>query len=111
MERLAEYKMIKQKIQKVKSTRFKPSMRVKRRYLVLDSSVFAVRTALLNIDKTFWKIIDISKGKVLLRINLKQINEIKTLFLAKGIHCIGISGTIKRAKQKFWNKGKGLKIV
>lgn len=87
--------------------RFKPSMREKKRYLVLLADIYALRNALKDFEKREWKIIEEGRGKVLLRLNLRHLNKFKEILALKGISCIGISGTIKRAKQKFWNfKGK-----
>jgi RNase P/RNase MRP subunit POP5 len=87
--------------------RFKPSMREKKRYLVLLADIYTLRNALRDFEKREWKIIEEGRGKILLRLNLRQLNKFKEILLQKGISCTGISGTIKRAKQKFWNfKGK-----
>lgn len=87
--------------------RFKPSMREKKRYMVLLADIYALRNALKDFEKREWKIIEEGRGKVLLRLNLRHLNKFKEILAQKGISCIGISGTIKRAKQKFWNfKGK-----
>lgn len=99
--------------------RFKSSMREKKRYLVLLTDVSIVKGILAqaNIEKSGWKIIETNKGKLMLRLNLKYLNKFKQLLASEGISCIGISGTIKKAKQKFWNKNqrllteKGLKIT
>lgn len=87
--------------------RFKPTMREKRRYLVLLADIYALKNALKEFEKREWRIIEESRGKILLRLNLRHLNKFREILASRGIPCIGISGTIKRAKQKFW----GQKII
>lgn len=79
-------------------------MREKRRYLVLRVDISAIREILADIRKNEWGIVDSGNGKILLRLNLKHLNKVKGILASKGICCVGISGTIKKAKQKFWNQ-------
>ena len=79
-------------------------MREKRRYLVLRADILAINEILADIKKNEWGIVDSGNGKILLRLNLKHLNRVKEILASKGISCAGISGTIKKAKQKFWGK-------
>lgn len=103
------------KMQKLK--RLKPSMREKKRYVViaLKSSMTRkeayklVDSALLEglgtlgyakASITFIQF-DSVKGKAIIRTNPKQLANVKSALILAGLACIGVSGTIKRAREKF----------
>lgn len=88
-------------VEKQLRKRLKPSKREKKRYLVLKSDEFSLRQALRDI---YFKAIGIGNGRIMIRIALKDLNKAKEALSLKGIRCIGISGTILRAKNKFWNR-------
>lgn len=96
-----------------KRTKFKPSDREKKRYLVILSDITGIRDILDSFSQSRWKVIDKNNGKILIRLELKHLNSFKERLSNKSIKCIGVSGTIKRAKQKFWhiNQEKGLKTT
>lgn len=87
-----------------KRTKQKPSDREKKRYLVLLSDQDRLKGLLRDLSRQEWRIIDWKNDRILLKLKLKYLNEFKKMLCKQGISCIGISGTVKRAKQKFWNQ-------
>jgi RNase P/RNase MRP subunit POP5 len=89
---------------KTKRTKFKPSDREKKRYLVILSDIMNIREIMNSFSQSRWKIIDKNNEKIMIRLELKYLNKFKDILSNKKIKCIGVSGTIKRAKQKFWRQ-------
>lgn len=89
--------------------RFKPSQRARKRYLVvvLDSkhTTEKLRKAVKDFCNVDVKIIcwNEKKSKVMISVPRKCINDIKAALMLSGFNCIGVSGTIKRARSK-WMK-------
>ena len=56
----------------------------------------------LGMAKANPKVIETKGSLGILSFNRQHTDEIKAAFALSGIHTLGISGTIKRAKQKFY---------
>jgi RNase P/RNase MRP subunit POP5 len=85
------------------SRRLKPSKKEKRHYIVLAASshdAARIREACRQ-----WSIkliyFDNKKGKAMISALTKEVKAIKEALADAGFECVGVSGTIKRARQKF----------
>ena len=99
-----------------KLKRLLPSLREKKHYLVLvvdakdriessdriDSAIHDY-LGVLGYSKASPVFISFTpeKSKAILAVNRKQVNDVKAGLLLAGIRCIGVSGTIKKAREKF----------
>ncbi|MEM2956001.1 MAG: hypothetical protein QW041_00245 [Candidatus Pacearchaeota archaeon] len=94
------------KIKKIK-LKLLPSLKEEKHYLVFRGDKEKVVTALkeflgiLGIAKASPMIIETKKDIGILSFNRKYTNEIKTALIFYNIKTIGISGTLKKAKEKF----------
>jgi RNase P/RNase MRP subunit POP5 len=41
---------------------------------------------------------------MIIRVNRKQLNDVKTALIIARLSCVGVSGTLKKARQKFLTK-------
>jgi RNase P/RNase MRP subunit POP5 len=87
-----------------------PSLKEKKHYLVFKGEKRAAENALfeflgvLGMAKANPQIIDIKGDKGIIMFNRDFTDEVRTALVFSGIHTIGISGTINKAKQKFFHK-------
>ncbi len=95
-------------MQAKKFKRLKPSMRQKKRYLILDTGDSKLVDAkllealgIMGYAKASPRIIGVEKGKTILLTSPKALNEVKSALALSGIRCIGISGTINKSRKKF----------
>ena len=94
---------------KVKIVRLKllPSLKEKKHYLVFSGEKEKVEKSLLEFlgilgfAKANPVIVEIKKNYGILSFNSKYADEIRTAFAFSNIRTLGISGTIKKAKEKF----------
>jgi RNase P/RNase MRP subunit POP5 len=95
-----------------KTRRIKPSARIKKRYFVINSAdKEKIKNAISSSLKQDYPnahlkfiFVDFSRQKSMICANRKFVQQIKSALLSAGLKCIGISGTIKKARQKFWCK-------
>ncbi len=88
--------------------KLKPSMRQKKRYLVLDTDDSNLVDAklletlgVMGYAKASPKRISIEKSKVVLLTNPKSLADVKSALALSGIKCIGVSGTLNKLRKKF----------
>lgn len=97
------------KMAKQVKKRFKPSQRQRKRYLVVvlyGKKTFGIlRNVIKEACNAEARLIcyNEKKSKVMVCVPRRCINEIKAALKINGFNCIGISGMIKRARQK-WMK-------
>lgn len=103
--------------QKIRIKRLKASMREKKRYVVvtfnkklpkkqaykLVDSALLEFLGLLGYAKANPKFIqfDAAKGKVIICVNRKELSDVKSALVLAGLACVGVSGILKKARQKF----------
>ena len=93
----------------VKPRRLLPSLKEKKHYLVLktDKSFKDVESAILDFIGTLGfasasvKFVLEEKDKIIISANTKFVSKIKAGLALNNIPCVGVSGTIKKAMQKF----------
>ncbi|MFH1249298.1 MAG: hypothetical protein V1660_04050 [archaeon] len=83
--------------------KIKPSEREKKRYIVFSGNFREVVDVLSILGRDF-KIIASREKRTMARVFLKDLTRARVLADSKGVGVVGLSGTIKRAKQKFFNK-------
>jgi len=96
----------------LKPRRLLPSLREKKHYLVLktDKSIKEIESSILDFIGVYGfaraspKIISQEKDKIIISVNTKYVSQVKAALAMHGISCVGVSGTINKAKQKFWKK-------
>lgn len=89
-----------------------PSLKEKKHYLVLktDRTSAEIENAILEFIGTLGyakanpRFVLADKDKMIIAVNTKYVSKVKAGLAMHGIPCIGVSGTINKAKQKFWNK-------
>lgn len=88
--------------------RFKPSQKERKRYLVvvLDAKHTTERLKreiknFCNIDVKFICFNE-KKSKIMICVPRSKLQDVKAALVLSGFNCIGVSGTIKRARQKFF---------
>lgn len=88
-------------------TKLMPSMKENKHYLVFEGDKDKVEKALLEFlgilgyAKASPILIESKKGKGILSFNRNHADEIKAAFIFYNIRTLGISGTIKKAREKF----------
>ncbi len=97
-------------MKKKKKKRIKPSQKERKRYLVVvidrKKTFEKLRKRVkdfCNIDARFIRCNE-KKSKVMICVPRKCLNDAKASLMFSGFNCIGISGTIKRARMKWMKK-------
>jgi len=95
------------KMKKIK-LKLLPSLKEKKHYLVFKGDRKIVETALfdflgiLGMAKANPQVIIMRENIGILSFNRQYADEIKTALVLSGVHTLGVSGTINKAKQKFF---------
>jgi len=85
-----------------------PSLKEKKHYLVFKGDRKAAENAMfeylgiLGMAKSAAQIIGMKKDRGIIMFNREFTDEIRAALAFSGIHTLGISGTINKAKQKFF---------
>lgn len=91
----------------MKKLKLMPTLKEKKHYLVFQGDKDKADKALLEFlgilgyAKASPMLIESKKDKGIISFNSKYADEVKSALVFYGLHTLGISGTIKRAKQKF----------
>lgn len=96
----------------LKPRRLLPSLKEKKHYLVLktDKDFKEVENSVLEFigtlgfAKSSVKFVLNEKDKLIISVNPKYVSKVKAGLALKRISCVGVSGTIKKAMQKFMTK-------
>jgi RNase P/RNase MRP subunit POP5 len=92
---------------KERRKRKKPSQRTRKRYLVIVIDNRHTTEKLKRAVKDFCNV-DVKlicynerKSKIMICAPRKNLNDVKAALMLSGFNCIGVSGMIKRARQKW----------
>lgn len=95
----------------IKAKRLSPALRDKRHYLVIKEAnkedidkAILKNLGNLGYRKVNPKFIRYEKDKIFLSVIRNQVNKVKSSLAMEKIKVVGVSGTIKRARQKFLSK-------
>ena len=93
-----------------------PTLREKKHYLVVTVNAEDKKEAVKMVDNSVLDYIGVlgyakaspvfvdfikEKGKAIMAVNRKYVVDVKAALLFSGLKCVGVSGTIKKAREKF----------
>lgn len=99
-----------EKMNKPIKMKLMPSLKEKKHYLVFKGEKKAAENALfeflgiLGMAKANPQVILMKGDKGIIMFNRDYADEVRTALVFSGMHTVGISGTINKAKQKFFHK-------
>ena len=90
-----------------------PTLREKEHYMVAEAEginkeriehAIIDYLGVLGFSKAIPKLIELKQNKAIISVNRKYVKDVKAAFIFSKISCIGVSGILKRAREKFMNR-------